>query len=453
MAERVRDVDVVVVGAGTAGANAAYQLARRGMSVVLVEKREPAAAGARWHNGVLDWQFERAGLEPPCAPERVSDGRTVHLFGPDGTLGATVSPSPVVTADMVLLGARLRTAAADRGVEVMGGVPHLSARFDGDRLRELELADGTVLRAGLFVDASGRRGVLRSASPVLARWCPPVRGDELCSASDFRLRVADADGARRFLARFGVEPGGAVSIVGTDGGFSTRGLTISEDLDEVAVLVGCLANGRYGTGPRMLAGLRATETWIGEPISGGSGVIPLRRPYPRSTAPGLALVGDAACQVFPAHGSGIGTGLIAGSMLADAVAGEADPGDEAVLWRYQAAFQRELGGTLAAFDGFRRMSTALGTEGVREMVGAGLMSPQMARTGLDQTWRTPPPGDLPAMAARLARRPRLASLMVPMLLRGRIAGALGPAFPSEPDEAALRRWERRMSRVLGPLPS
>ena len=71
----------------------------------------------------------------------------------------------------------------------------------------------------------------------------------------------------------------------------------------------------------MLDGARADEPWLGESISGGSGVIPLRRPYARFTAPGLALVGDAACQVFPAHGSGIGMGLIAGRMLADAVAG------------------------------------------------------------------------------------------------------------------------------------
>ena len=74
-------------------------------------------------------------------------------------------------------------------------------------------------------------------------------------------------------------------------------------------------------------------------------------------------MGDAACQVFPAHGSGIGMGLIAGRMLADAVADAVDPGDEQVLWGYQAAFQHEFGGLLAAFDAFRRMSTVLGGDG------------------------------------------------------------------------------------------
>jgi flavin-dependent dehydrogenase len=444
--------DAVVVGAGTAGSNAAYQLARIGMSVLLVERREASRGGAHWHNGVLDWQFRRAGLDPLAPPERVRAGATVHLVGPDGRRAVTVAPSPVATADMALLGARLRQLAARHGVEVLDRVSHLSVEVRGGRVTALELAGGTRLEAALFVDASGRRGVLRSADALLRPWCPPVRGDELCTATDVVLRVADADGARRYLERFGAAAGETVSAVGVAGGFSTCGVTISEGLDEVAVLVGCLANGRYGTGPRMLAELRDREPWIGEEISGGSGVIPLRRPYARFTAAGLALVGDAACQVFPAHGSGIGMGLIAGRVLADAVRGAADPGAEATLWGYQAAFQHELGGPLAAFDGFRRMSTALGSEGIRRMLAAGLMTEQMVRAGLDQTWGPPPRSELPAMAARLAREPALAARLLPMLLRGQLAGRAGARYPDEVDGAALAAWDARVERLLGRLP-
>ena len=68
----VKAIDAVVVGAGTAGANAAYQLARRGLTVALVERRAAEDGGAQWTNGVLDWQFERAGIEPPSGPERVA---------------------------------------------------------------------------------------------------------------------------------------------------------------------------------------------------------------------------------------------------------------------------------------------------------------------------------------------------------------------------------------------
>lgn len=195
---------------------------------------------------------------------------------------------------------------------------------------------------------------------------PTVHGDELCSATDVVLCASTTPtGPRSTLERFGANPGETVSIVGLSGGFSTRGVTVSDDLDEVHVLVAAWPTAGSHV---VLDELRADEPWIGEAVAGGSGV-PLQQPYARFTAAGLALVGDAACQVFSAHGSGIGMGLIAGRMLADAVSGAADPGAEQVLWDYQYAFQRELGGPLAAFDAFRRMSTAL------------------ARTGCARWWR------------------------------------------------------------------
>src|SRR5690606_20700072 len=136
---------------------------------------------------------------------------------------------------------------------------------------------------------------------------------------------------------------------------STCAVTVSADLMSVGVVVGCLANGRYSTGPNMIRDLRRREPWIGDFEHGGSGVIPLRRPYARFTAPGVALVGGAAWQGLPARGSGIGAGLVAGTMLAEGVGEAADPGDEATLWAgYQAPFQHELGGTLAGYDVLRR---------------------------------------------------------------------------------------------------
>ncbi len=460
MPHTVLELDAVVLGAGTAGANAAYQLAARGLSVAVVERGDRAVAGAQWHNGVLDWQFERAGLAPPVSPERIAQGAVAHIFGPDGTHAVTVASSPIARVDMALLGTRLRGLAAAAGVELLDRATDLQIDVREDRIVGLDVIaarpgeDPAPLRleAALFVDAAGRHGVLRSASPVLARWCPPVAGRELCTAGDHQMRIADRDGALRFLERHGAAPGDHVSIVGLHGGWSTRSISVAEDLDHVSVLVGCVADGRHGRAADLLRAARTDEPWLGEPYLSGVGLIPLRRPYSRLIAPGLALVGDAACQVFPAHGSGIGLGLIAGRMLADAVAGAVDPGDEDVLWSYQAPFQRELGGTLAAYDAFRRMSTALGGEGVSTMARAGLLTEPLTRSGLDQRWSTPPKRDVPVMAGRMARVPGLAARMLPMLVRGQVLHAMGERYPAERDEVALRRWDHRVERLLGRQP-
>lgn len=453
-----------MVGAGTAGANAAYQLARRGRSVVLLERRPAEQAGAQWHNAVLDWQFHEAGVEPPRPPEREAGGGVTHLVSADGHRAVTVHDAPTVRADMVRLGSRLRGLAEAAGCEIVDRVAGIELEHRGARPCAVtvsagggsDAAGGGVrtlrIEAALFVDASGRHGALRRQSPVLERWCPEVRGDELCTATDVTVGIASPSGARAFLDRHGALPGEGVTVVGLAGGFSTRAVTVSEDLSHAAVLVGCLANGRYSTGPRLLTETLAELDWLGPVRSGGSGVIPLRRPYARFTAPGLALVGDAAAQVFPAHGSGIGFGLIAGSLLADAVADNDDPGNGTLLWSYQATFQRRYGGLLAAFDAFRRMSTALGTRGVTRMVRAGLMTEPMARGGLDQKWQPPDPAGLPLLAARLATVPDVAAQMLPLLARGQVMVRMGARYPDTPDEAALDRWDRTVQRLLGPLP-
>ncbi|MEZ5374628.1 MAG: FAD-dependent oxidoreductase [Microthrixaceae bacterium] len=462
MPGRTQRVDVVVVGAGTAGANAAGQLAARGRSVALVDRRPAEAAGAQWHNGVLPWQFAAAQVEPPVPVDgSAAAPRTAHFFGPDGRHSATVTDSPVVRADMAGLGRRLRTRAVEAGVEILDSSDVLDVETDwAGRLCAIEIGrshgDGPGrrlrLEAALFVDASGRHGALRGAAPALTPWCPDVRDEELCSAGDHEFRVGDRNGARRFLTRHGAEAGQAVTILGPAGGWSTRAVTVANDLRSAAVLVGCLASGPRRTAPHLQASARADLPWLGEVLSGAFGVIPLRRPFARFTAPGLALVGDAACQVFPAHGSGIGLGLMAGTMLAEGVADADDCGDESVLWGYQYEYQRSYGGTLAAFESLRRMSTELGTSGVRDMIRAGLMDAEAMRAGLEQRWRPPSPASVPAAALRLASVPSAAATMVPRMVRARALSAVGAKHPAGVDLAALERWDAKVRRLLGTLP-
>jgi len=121
------------------------------------------------------------------------------------------------------------------------------------------------LEADLFVDAAGRRGVLRSQVRDLAQWCPPVARDLLCTASQFMFREADVDGVRRCLGRRGVRAGDGVTWVGLDGGFSALAVTVQPDLERVSVLTGTIASGSWGSGRTILDRARAENPWIGDP--------------------------------------------------------------------------------------------------------------------------------------------------------------------------------------------
>ena len=244
-------------------------------------------------------------------------------------------------------------------------------------------------------------------------------------------------------------PGDTVTFVGFAGGFSALGISVADDLESVNVLTGTLGNRQWGTGPSLMSLTRAQHPWIGTTRFGGAGLIPLRRPYARLAAPGVALVGDSGCQMFPAHGSGIGIGLVAGAQLAEATAHHDDPGDEGALWDYQASFQHEHGGTLAAYDIVRRLSSRLGTPGVSEMFRSGLVGPGSTLAGLQQVWWNPPLNELPQLAAQLARRPALAARVLPSLARSTLAHRVYDTYPVQPDIGALRRWSHRVDLLLG----
>ena len=55
----IHDVDVLVVGAGSAGSAVALALAGDGRRVMLVDKLERGTTGARWVNAIHRWCFER----------------------------------------------------------------------------------------------------------------------------------------------------------------------------------------------------------------------------------------------------------------------------------------------------------------------------------------------------------------------------------------------------------
>jgi len=465
---RTTAADAAVVGAGTAGLNAALQLARRGLDVVVIESRQVGDGGARWDNGVLAWQFARAGLAPPDGDEvHEGSGRT-WMLGPEG-VGPVVVESPTRHADMRALNSRLVELCRAAEVSFVDAARDVTTVLDGGRVVALELSAAGIgddrpeeegvdrcvrIEASLFVDASGRKGALRSQVPELAAWCPPVGRGLLCTASQHQYDVDDRGGAERFLTSGaltgrGAEPGDGVTWVGLDGGFSALAIGIAPDLGSVSVLTGAIADGEWGSGRSILDRFRAENPWIGSARYGGDGLIPLRRPYARLGAGGVALVGDAACQVFPAHGSGIGIGLIAGAVLAEQVAGGSDPGSDEALWAYQHAFHSEHGGMLAAYDAFRRCSSALGSDGVRRMFTSGLFTSEMGGSGLDQRWSEPTGAQSVAAARAYVRDPGLARTMLPWLGRCAVASRLGGAAPAEMDPDALRRWDRRLARVVG----
>lgn len=447
--------DVVVVGGGSAGAFAAACLARDGRRVALLEERARHQAGARWVNGVPAWMFEAAGVDPPQGEERCFGPGPFSVLGPSGGFRVVLPENPLLFCDMRRLVGRLQELAAAAGARLFErcragdltleqGRPVALSAVLADR-RGAERA--RAFRARLFVDASGLSGVLRRQIPHLQRHCPTPVAERLCQAQQAVWRITDRAQAARFMEEAGCRPGETLSWTGIDGGFSTLTLTIDEGIERAALLCGTVPGGQRRSPAEHLSAFVQENRWLGERLFGGGGHIPLRRPFERIAAAGIALVGDAASMVYAAHGSGTGYGLIAARALAAAVRAHDDPGSAEATFSYQESFVREHGGALAAADAFCRMVQSLGGDEVEQVIRAGMVSEGALRASLEHRVPTVRDVRLPALGVGLLRAPGLALRLAPHLGRMTAAQALYAGHPRDP--ANLDLWADRVRRLFG----
>ncbi|MBM4371961.1 MAG: FAD-dependent monooxygenase, partial [Deltaproteobacteria bacterium] len=280
-----RAFDALVVGGGTSGAAAAAFLAEAGLHTALVERRRLDDAGASWINAVPAWMFDRAGVEAPAPPERHGIFGRGSFRSPLDRASIDLEDVAAWDVDMRALGARLRRRAAAAGVHAFERTRVEDVQVAGGRVRALEVRGEESgpfrLEAALVVDASGRGGAVRRRVPELRRDCPQVGATDTCTAAASLHRIADVSGAQEFLARHRLRPGRAITWMGLAGGFSSLIVSMDEEVRSVSLVTGTIADGHHPSGPALLARALREHPWIGERISGGRGLIPLRRSFDR----------------------------------------------------------------------------------------------------------------------------------------------------------------------------
>ena len=385
-----------------------------------MERRAAAAAGASWANEIPWRLFDQAGVPRPTAPELVRPNRALAFMPSREGPATRVLPNDTAVVDMRRLVARLQDAARRAGVVVFDHARIHSVALRSGRLRSLRIVVGDArleLRAALFVDASGTSRTLAKRVPALAAASADLCSADRCHAAQQTCALADAEAGLRFLRASGVEPGVMMVWTGLSGPFSSVMITVEADLSSVDLVSGITQDQRGADALTLLADLRARHPWIGPVLRSGEGVIPVRRPWARLAGGGVALLGDAACMAFPMHGSGVGAGMVAARVLADAVARRADPGDPTALAAYDRGAQREVGVAHGVYDLMRGWAQGL-DPGEQELLwSSGLLPAAALEAGHEQ--RLPRPSlRLLAHALRGAlRAPRLAMGLAPVALR------------------------------------
>lgn len=426
------NADVAIVGAGTAGAAAALQCARRGLSVVCLDRGKLGEAGARWVNGVPASAFTQAELALPEGDERLGGDHAFHLIAGWGPDRLTMQGHDVLEVDMRRLVERLQAGAAAAGAQLRGEVE--VEGFDADA-GLLQTSDGE-LQAAWLVDASGLTGARLLGQPKVAK-------EHLCVASQ-QVRRADPAGGAALYAEHGAKPGETLCFTGVSGGYSIVNVRVHDD--SVALLTGGIPGLGFQSGVHLLDAFVRDHPWIGERLFGGSRAIPIRRPHDRIAGGRVALLGDSACQVFPAHGSGIGAQLVAAHMLGEALS----EGGEDAAERYGVRWMRRHGGMFAAYDAFRRFSQSLTIDETRQLMRSGLMDRHTTAAGLEQRLPAPTRALLPTLPRKLAglvQNPGLAGRIARMGVTMGRALAAYRRYPQAP--GGLDAWAQQVAGLFG----
>jgi len=337
---------VVVVGGGPAGSVAAWEAARRGLSVLLVEKRQEIGSPVRCAEGLTPGALDglvdadsrwisarvrrakiavvREGIEhdwrPAAVPEAACEsgvGYVVERRVFDRSLAERASAAGARVVVKTAVTGLLQEDGRVVGVEARG--PWGSRRI---RSEVVIGADGIESRIGAWAG-------LDTTLPLA----------DLMSCAQFLLAGIDIDPeCTYYYLDPEIAPGGYVWIFPKGEGQANVGLGIQADLISEAP-IDLLT--RFIEGRRFLA--------RGSPVTMVMGGVPVALPPAALVTSGCMLVGDAARQVDPLTGGGIANGMRAGRLAAQVAARAIGDGDmgRGALRSYEQAWQDGIGRDMA----------------------------------------------------------------------------------------------------------
>ena len=332
--------DIIVVGAGPCGSQAALTAARLGLSVLLLEKRQEIGSPVRCAEGV-----SHAALAPFLEPDprwvaavvdkaeitSIENGerQTLQADGGHGYILERRVFDRTLAEEAARAGARVAVKTAVTGLlqvddVVCGVVVHGPGGICEIAARVVIAADGVESQVGRW---AGMQTTL-----------PPA---DTMTCAQYLLAGIDVDPTCcSYIMDEEIAPGGYAWVFPKGEGRANVGLGVQADLvtDGTSPLV--YLHRFIESQPRLAQG---------SPVTLVAGGVPVALPPHQLVKDGLMLAGDAARQVDPLTGGGIGSGMIAGRLAAEVAAAAIAAGDLSAtrLAEYQHQWSAGPGALLA----------------------------------------------------------------------------------------------------------
>lgn len=352
--------DVVVIGAGVAGLNTSWVLAKKGYSVALVESKPREKIGDRACGDAIGLHhFKELGWMPPA---KVLNGKYkgVKIVSPSEKYEIYVYGEGI-SVDSHKFGQWMLKRALDSGIELLDKHSLINIVVKDDvvesvLLKEFGKPGLREVKAKAFIDASGARPALRLKLP--SNWPiaekPYITDYNLAYREVLRLEKPIGEPDKHF----------AIIYLNTDiapGGYWW--LFPKKDGELVNIGLGVIW-GREGYNPRHNYFRYLKDRVKGRIVHRGGGIVPTRRPMPTLVWRNVGVVGDAAYTVNPVHGGGRGSSMLAADIVAKYIANALEKGEvnEYTLWGANIEYMKAYGSKQAGLDILRMFMQKLGNE-------------------------------------------------------------------------------------------
>lgn len=332
------DFDLVVVGGGPAGSSAAFEAARRGIRVAVVEKEGAVAETVRTSGVTWIQSIDEFGIPRDC----FNPIKHYSFCSPNNTVTISDSVPRAAVLDVRKTYRWLARQAEEQGAEIFldTTVKEAVKNGHGDIAGVAGMRGGkrVVFRSKVVIDASGFPSVVCRAMGLAAQW------RRFGAGAEFEARADNVDTDRWWL------------LVGQK--YSPAGYAwifpVGKDTVRIGVGIGKPESAADPT-ERLKELMRAREGPIKDlgditPIEFHYGLIPNEGLSRKTVYNNLILVGDSAGQANPLVLEGIRYaikfGRVAGRVSADAI--RKGRTDRKALRAYEDAWKKEIQGKISS---------------------------------------------------------------------------------------------------------
>ncbi len=353
----MKKFDVIVVGAGTGGCLAAKTVAEAGLNVCMIDRKNEQDIGDKvCGDAIGKHHFDNIGIAHPSGAELDQKIEGLKVYSPDRETVVNVKGEGIhgYLVNRQLFGQRLVKDAKDAGATLIDSTvvtePVMKDGYVvGVLAKDLKTGNKLSLSAKIVVDASGHSAVLRKKLPPELGIETEIKNEdvEVCyrEIREVKEPIADFGFCKIYLdlqrvpgGYYWIFPKSSTTVNVGLGVAMTEGFPNPKDLYNELIL-----------SMPLFKGSRA--------LTGGGGLVPTRRPISPMVGNGVIIIGDAACQVNPIHGGGIGSSMMGGVKAAEFIIKALENGDVSreALWPYTGVFMKLYGAKQAGLDIFRML--------------------------------------------------------------------------------------------------